>query len=204
MNKGRTLTHVLMTALLLVGVARTSDSQLNISGGAPAFPILSPDGTCSSANVPYSFLADQGTGFRRAGSGSTQYCSGGGGVFTMNGSGLTGGNGTHTNFPVIQDGSANVAISFTAPTVASGFGSGASFDTNASAASFVLNIGTTPGTSGVIGLPTVSDAWVCQVDNITSAARGATVTAYGTTSVTISDITAWSNNDKIAGSCVGH
>lgn len=109
----------------------------------------------------------------------------------------------------------NIALSSTAPTIGSGFGTGAAFATGSTATSFHLNVGTTPGMNGVITLPAAANDWNCAVHNITTAAAHTNadtfVTASTSTSVTIEQqttgtraATSWSNNDIIEGMCAAH
>ncbi|CAP56553.1 glycosyl hydrolase family 28-related protein [Gluconacetobacter diazotrophicus] len=61
----------------------------------------------------------------------------------------------------------SLVSSSTGPAVASGFGTGATLQTNGSAA-FSLTVGTSPGSSGVLTLPPAYHGWVCDASDITT------------------------------------
>ena len=94
-----------------------------------------------------------------------------------------------------------LSISSQAPTVSSGFGSGASFGTGSTSFAFDLNVGTTPGTTGVLALPTASHGWVCTLRDMTTVADLTNQTAYTTTTASFAATIGWSNNDHLVGSC---
>lgn len=106
--------------------------------------------------------------------------------------------------------STKVLISATAPTISSGFGTGASVTANNGTAAFRIGVGTTSATTGVIGLPTATTGWNCFCDDITTnstAISNCKQTASATTTATIgnfSDLavgTAWADNDVLVVSC---
>lgn len=97
----------------------------------------------------------------------------------------------------------------TAPSVASGFGSGAAVVNPNGNCSFTVGVGTTSGSTGVLTLPTAPHGWNLTCHDITT--HSATVfltrqTATSTTSGTIGNFStadvagAWANNDVL--SCV--
>lgn len=100
---------------------------------------------------------------------------------------------TANNFSLGANASLNVssklAIQNTAPTISSGFGTSPSIASSNGTAAFTVNVGTGGvATSGVIGLPTATNGWVCRCDDITTAS--ATVfltkqTASATTTCTV-------------------
>jgi hypothetical protein len=108
----------------------------------------------------------------------------------------------------------NVLVSSTAPTISSGFGSGASIPHNNGTAAFTISVGTGgSASSGVIGLPAAPDGWACHADDLTtqSTSVAQTVqTASSTTSATLtqySDVkvaTAWAANDILSVSCFAY
>jgi hypothetical protein len=93
--------------------------------------------------------------------------------------------------------------SHTAPTISTGFGTGASIVSNSGTGSFSINVGT-GGTAdgGVIGLPTASHGWAgncsdntnsaSSVEGLASATNSVTITNYGRTTGTA---TAWAPSD---------
>lgn len=106
-----------------------------------------------------------------------------------------------------------LVVSATAPTVSSGFGTGASITANNGTAAFRVGVGTTSATTGVIGLPTASTGWNCYATDITT--NSATVfvtkqTASSTTSATLGNFNtsaaaaAWVDNDVLAVSCFAY
>lgn len=85
--------------------------------------------------------------------------------------------------------------------ITSGFGTGAAFATGANAASFDLNVGTTPGSSGVIAMPTAPHGWTCRIDDATTIADRTYVSAYTAASVTLTTTIGWTNSDHLVGGC---
>jgi len=108
----------------------------------------------------------------------------------------------------------NVLVSSTAPTIASGFGSGASIAHNNGTAAFTINVGTGgSASSGVIGLPAAPNGWACHADDLTTQSTSVAQTAQTastTTSATLtqySDVkvaTAWAANDILSVSCFAY
>src|SRR5208283_4935148 len=65
---------------------------------------------------------------------------------------------------------ARVYIADAAPTISSGFGTGASITANNGTAAFTINVGTGTVTNpGVIGFPTATTGWAVHCDDVTSA-----------------------------------
>lgn len=105
----------------------------------------------------------------------------------------------------------NLALSSTAPTISSGFGTNPSI-VSGSAASFRVNVGT-GGTAntGVIGLPTATNGWNCDFAVLTNAASFITApTTSDTTTVTVANysrttglLTAWTASDIVGARCTG-
>ena len=110
-----------------------------------------------------------------------------------------------------NSGSANpVTFSATAPTISSGFGTGASV-TVGKAVAFRLNVGT-GGTanSGVVGLPTATNGWNCHAENLSSNNATQFITkqtASSTTTATFGNYdaagaaAAWAASDVLAITC---
>lgn len=65
-------------------------------------------------------------------------------------------------------GSKLLATASSAPTISSGFGSNASIQANNGTAAFVIYVGTSPGSSGTIGMPTASDGWACDASDLSN------------------------------------
>lgn len=110
----------------------------------------------------------------------------------------------------------NLLLSNTAPTIASGFGTGATVPTSNGTAVFKVNVGTGgTATGGVITMPAATTDWICDVKNITALAANranqwTVQTAGTTTSVTIQNQTistgaalAWNASDIIQLKCGG-
>lgn len=92
-------------------------------------------------------------------------------------------------------------ISSTAPTISSGFGTSPSIVSSNGTASFRVNVGTGgAATSGVIGLPTATNGWNCQVADMTTnvATRQSAST---TTTATFTAAAAWTASDILTVSC---
>ena len=94
----------------------------------------------------------------------------------------------------------------TAPTVSSGFGTGAVIAAHNGTLDFIINVGTTSATTGVIGLPATSTGWTVRCEDITTFSTTVFLTrqtASSTTTATIGGFTsaaaaqAWTNNDLI-------
>jgi hypothetical protein len=104
----------------------------------------------------------------------------------------------------------NLLFSATAPTVSSGFGTGATITANNGPGAFRLSVGTSNTGTGVIGLPTAATGWNCYATNITTKnTNQATVlqTASTVSSATLQNYTdvmgthAMTDNDVLAVTC---
>lgn len=93
-----------------------------------------------------------------------------------------------------------------APTIASGFGTGPTVVASNGTFAFEVNVGTGgTASAGVIGLPAATTGWVCNCQDITTPSTNVTrMTANGTTSCTVTNsafgtglATAWSASDKL-------
>jgi hypothetical protein len=109
--------------------------------------------------------------------------------------------------------SGNVLISSTAPTISSGFGTGASIPSQNGTAAFTINVGTTSAATGVIGLPSATTGWNCFATDITTTSTTIFITkqtASTQTTATIgnfSDVAAavaWADNDILRVSCFAY
>lgn len=110
----------------------------------------------------------------------------------------------------------NLLLSNAAPTISSGFGTSPSISANNGTAAFRVNVGTGgTATSGVIGMPTATTGWNCNVDNFTAAgahvAYNTRQTASTTTSVTVENQTtstgaavAWAASNILQLSCFAY
>lgn len=111
---------------------------------------------------------------------------------------------------------ANLALSATAPTISSGFGSSPSIVAGTSA-SFRVDVGTGgTATAGVIAMPTAATGWNCHVEDLTAVtanvADARTVQlASSTTTVTVENQTvstgaalAWTASDVLGLMCVAY
>ncbi|WP_146129293.1 hypothetical protein [Burkholderia gladioli] len=81
----------------------------------------------------------------------------------------------------------NMVSSSTAPTISSGFGTGATISGNGTAA-FKIVVGTSPGSGGTLTMPAASNGWVCDgydLSQINASAFYFRQTGYTTTSVTM-------------------
>ena len=101
-------------------------------------------------------------------------------------------------------------FSDTAPTISSGFGSTPSIVTSNGAAVFRINVGT-GGTAltGIVGMPTASVGWNCQVFDFTTNTSFTQQTGTATTNVTLTNFKgagttttlAWTASDILYLSC---
>lgn len=108
----------------------------------------------------------------------------------------------------------NLWVSGTAPSISSGFGTGATIPTSNGAASFLVNVGTGgAASSGVIGLPAAVNGWNCYATDITTksasvfltkqtafTANSATLTNYNTSAAA----TAWGASDILHVVCFAY
>lgn len=110
--------------------------------------------------------------------------------------------------------SKHLLISASAPTISSGFGTGASIVASNGTEAFQINVGTGgSATSGVIGLPTANTGWVCQVVDITTESTTVFLTKQTASSATTATVgnfntsasaAAWVASDKLNVSCHGY
>ena len=130
-------------------------------------------------------------------------------------------NATCTNITAIQTPTINVTTSanitlngslimgrkiiiVTSPTVTSGLGTSPTV-TGLGTAAFRIVVGSsgTPSTSVVIGMPTATTGWICQVWDMTTTADVGHQSAVATTSVTFTFNTAPANSDTLLFTCMG-
>ena len=105
----------------------------------------------------------------------------------------------------------HLLCSATAPTVSSGFGTSPSIASNNGTCSFRVNVGTGgTATSGVIGLPAATTAWVCMAEDLTTTSSTVFMTkqtASSTTSATFGNFNtsgaaaAWAASDVLGVQC---
>ena len=107
----------------------------------------------------------------------------------------------------------HVLISATAPTIASGFGSGAAVSNNNGTVAFLINVGTSNTGTGIITMPAANTGWNCWFNDITtkSANQAQTLqTASTSTSVTVQNYTdvmgthVWTDSDILQVSCFAY
>jgi hypothetical protein len=100
------------------------------------------------------------------------------------------------------DSNSLASLSFTAPTVSAGFGTSPTVTAGSRAVAFEISVGSSPGTTGTITLPTAATGWVCFAQNMT-AAIVVRQTARSTTSATFTFASTPTAADKIVGHCAG-
>lgn len=108
----------------------------------------------------------------------------------------------------------NQLIGSAAPTISSGFGTGASIGTSNGTGAFTVNVGTSSASTGVIGLPnSVSTDWSCFCTDISTNSTSVFITkqtARSSSSCTVgnfSDVaaaTAWADNDILSCTAVAY
>lgn len=112
-------------------------------------------------------------------------------------------------------GAGKLAVSVTAPTIASGFGTGAAITANNGTASFNINVGTGgTASSGVVTMPSSTIGWNCIVTPASGSPQAGAITlsaASSTTSITISNYTlstgaalAWGASTLLSVMCIGY
>lgn len=107
----------------------------------------------------------------------------------------------------------SAAASATAPTISSGFGTGAAITANNGTIAFRVNVGTGgTASSGVVGLPASAVGWNCYATDLTTQSSSVfltkqtastTTTATFTNYNTAGTATAWVANDILSISCQG-
>jgi hypothetical protein len=105
-------------------------------------------------------------------------------------------------------------ISGTAPTVSSGFGTGASVTASNGTSAFRINVGTSNTGTGTIGMPTAANGWNCHITDLTNQGTNQMETletgSSGTTSVVVQNynssggLHAWVDSDVLAVSCFAY
>ena len=98
----------------------------------------------------------------------------------------------------------NTVLSGVAPTVASGFGTGPSIGTGSTAASFFVTVGTSPGTTGGLTLPTAAHGWTCWATDQTDTTKSVRQSANTITSATFTFSATPTAADVVIGSCTAH
>ena len=107
----------------------------------------------------------------------------------------------------------HMLISKAAPTISSGFGSGALVTTNNGPAAFLINVGNSNTGTGVIGLPLAATGWSCDAGDITTTNANQLVTkqtASSATSATVQNYTAgaathpWTDGDVLSVHCFAY
>jgi len=161
---------------------RTNDSSLRVGGDVVLTGVNSANNSFVGAGGTYSGLYTSPA--------RTLYWGAVNGIATM--SQFTAGAGTGIQFQ------------FTGiPTIASGFGAGASVTTNSTDTAGEINVGTTPGTTGVINFARTWDA-AAPFAIVMNKTSGAILTCVATaTTLTITAPVAWANNDKLVWHVIG-
>jgi len=97
-----------------------------------------------------------------------------------------------------------IQFQFTAiPTIGSGFGTGAAITANSTDTAGEIDVGTTPGTTGVINFARTWDA-AAPFAIVMNKTTGAILTCVATTTtLTITAPVAWANNDKLVWHVIG-
>lgn len=99
-----------------------------------------------------------------------------------------------------------IAVSNVLPTVVSGFGSGSVgvMLAGSTVFSFRITVGTNAGgVTGVVGLPSASTFWNCDLKDMTTVADLTNETASTLTSATFTATLAWTTGDVLQGGCKG-
>jgi hypothetical protein len=126
------------------------------------------------------------------------HSNGSGSLFSVSSGGTVASSGSATFSGTVKGGLGFILVhqtsSGTAPTIASGFGTGATVPNSNGTAVFTVNVGTGgTASAGVLTMPfTATAGWVCSVNDITARASGTATsqtyqTASSTTSVTVTN-----------------
>lgn len=101
-----------------------------------------------------------------------------------------------------------------APTISSGFGTGASITASNGTAAFRINVGTSNTGNGIIALPAATTGWNCFASDVTNTSATVSqtkqVAVASTTLVTLQNYTdlsatgAWTDSDVLAVSCFAY
>jgi hypothetical protein len=97
----------------------------------------------------------------------------------------------------------NLLIGGTAPTISSGFGTGASIVNSNGPAAFTLNVGSTATSAGIIGLPMAASGWACVATDRTSNVV-TRETAATTTTATLTASGPWTAGDILQVNCFAY
>lgn len=199
-------------------VTPAAGSFSSVTGGTGSFTTLAASSTVSGAGITALFASPPPIGVSAAAAGAFTTLSA---SSTVSGTGFS----TYLASPPAIGGTApaagkfttltetNLLVSNAAPTVSSGFGSGASISANNGTAAFRVNVGTSSGNTGVIGLPTAANGWNCYgtdlstrstsvflTEQTASSASSATLGNFGDTNTA----GPWTNNDILAVSCFAY
>jgi hypothetical protein len=96
-----------------------------------------------------------------------------------------------------------LVISPTKPTYSSGFSTGTPTIAGGGTAAFTLTLGATPGTTGVLTMPTATTGWNCAAQDRTTAAATVRETGATTTSVTFA-LASTVASDVVQFECLGY
>jgi collagen type VII alpha len=132
------------------------------------------------------------------------------GSFTTNSGSATTFNG-NVNFVSSVQYQGFVGVSATAPTIQSGFGTGATVTNARGTKRFQVNVGTGgTASSGVVGMPLTNQGWVCTAVDTNTSADNNVVSPTGTSNVTITNYgrttgtpTAWAASTIVWLNCDG-
>ncbi len=100
----------------------------------------------------------------------------------------------------VQFGSARAMLG-TAPTLGTGWGSGAALATGAKHFSFEVTLGTSPSATMVLNLPNAPHLWCGSFDNLTNPASRVYTSARTINTITITSSAGFTASDVIAGIC---
>jgi hypothetical protein len=110
---------------------------------------------------------------------------------------------------------ADLVISATAPTISSGFGSFHAIGHSNGTAVFTIGVGSAPGNTGVLAMPSAANGWYCTATDETTTSSSVFVTKQivngsPATSVTLGNFTTggaagpWNSNDVLLVSCAAY
>jgi hypothetical protein len=103
----------------------------------------------------------------------------------------------------------HLLCSNTAPTIQSGFGTGASITFNNGTCAFIISVGTSPGSNGVLNMPTANTEWVCwarngiNITNITVQVSTSNNSAGFSNYNSSGTLTNWAASTTLVVSCFG-
>lgn len=172
-------TRVLFAQPIAIGAAPAGTGAIRLTNNQA---IVSANNSAQDSNIIW-LDASNNLAFGQSNSLTATYYISASGNFTDNGNHvLTLGSTSNLNFGT------RLTLSGTAPTIASGFGTSPSIAASNGTMAFVITIGSSPGSTGVLTFPAATTGWVVTAGDLTTPGVNVTKqTAGSNTSVTLTN-----------------